>query len=182
MGYLEQEHFGDNHKYKGHGGLLVYVRSGFGKSITCVNSESRSILWLYIVTQYDRIMIGLVYYAPDNKKAENKEQLLDLLHEEKLHYSAKFNPTIVLICGDMNARTGEQLECPIQVTIGRDTLIEPPGFSIPNPVSQDVVVNTREKLLLDFCAVNNLNIVNGGLERTQTSESLHVRRTEELAY
>lgn len=50
-------------------------------------------------------------------------------------------------------------EYAIPVSIGRDTLVEP--IILPPRVSEDKIVNSRGKLLLEFCSVNGLYIMNG---------------------
>ncbi len=78
----------------------------------------------------------------------------------------------VKICGDLNSRTSVESDCPETYAHNEMCDNDEPDIvastyeadlTLPNRCSQDSIVNTQGKLLLDFCKSTGLRIVNGRL-------------------
>ena len=87
-------------------------------------------------------------------------ELFDILEKDIIHFSRFYR---ILICGEMNARTGNLDDRLLEVlgsvgdsfNIDYDNVIWPVEISVPRK-SCDHIVNRYGKLLLDLCKINDL--------------------------
>ena len=89
-----------------------------------------------------------------------QQDLINLLENDILLYKAKGD---IMICGDLNARTGSQQDFILDVGMGHLPLYQ--NYNIYNySISRqrkDKNVDARGRSLLDICIGNQLRILNG---------------------
>lgn len=147
------------------GGILVYVKPNIRKAITEVKHSKFSI-WLKL----DKLKLGLnrtVYlcfcYIPPYKKKNISEDYFSKLENEIEYFRCKGD---ILICGDLNARTGG-----LSDSLAADDISEsfndcplPPTYipdSQKNRKQMDKKNNMHGSLLVDVCKKHQLRILNG---------------------
>ena len=67
---------------------------------------------------------------------------------------------LLLIAGDLNARTGQHQDCVVDVLPDVSCMLDVP-VTVPTRVNTDVITSPQGKLLLDFCLGSGLVIFNG---------------------
>lgn len=158
--YSEVRNFGTDHKGKGHGGLIIYIKNNIYKYTRLVRSNSNNILWLILETGTENILFCITYFSPVNSTSNDaKETLFDTLTEEYISIKNDHNIAQTYIFGDLNCRTGTLLEECVNISYGRDIFID--GISRPERFSKDEIINPRGRDLLSFCSVTDLMIANG---------------------
>jgi exonuclease III len=163
---------------KGHGsprgGVVVYYRAEFDKSISVMKSNHGDQLWIKLDRDYfglERdLFIATVYIAPANSPISTKRDFdpFDVLKSDIMRYSQMGD---VMLAGDFNARTGRISDCPIwnesdERHCPLNDVYEPgmmfEKLGIPKSrCSMDSTVNGFGKSLLDLCTATNLCILNG---------------------
>jgi hypothetical protein len=96
------------------------------------------------------IQIAAVYIPPDSRGRNYSDDFHAVLNQ--LEHASSQGP--LLVCGDMNARIGK-----FAAPIDQDEIT--PQWFLRNRCSQDKVVNSRGRLLLQFLAENSLSVLNG---------------------
>lgn len=93
--------------------------------------------------------------------------LLDILE--------KFGEVAVIICGDLNARTSN--ENPVYTDLAADSLTQ--GSTCPTSTrqSQDQTLNDYGKLLLEFCSVFDLSILNGNCNGDENGHLTYISQS-----
>ena len=91
---------------KYYGGILVLIKQGFLQNYISIPSNSEKIAWVRIpLTKGKRLMLGVVYKAPQNSSYSN-ESTWDLLEEEMRHLRCRYENDYFLVVGDFNAYIG----------------------------------------------------------------------------
>lgn len=141
------------------GGVGVFVKKEIYDMIQFMPTSNPDSIWIRIKkdfsNQKDDIYLGTFYVSPDRKKS--KLDFFSYLDDDVKNFQ---NKGIVLVQGDLNARTGR---LPDFIEADKfDT-----NFGIVNPSqnnlrnSQDTNVNSRGRDLIDFCKMTDMLIVNG---------------------
>ena len=136
---------------RGHGGINLLIRRSASLNSQQIISGSENILWILCNSKYMRVIIGIVYYAPDGSPYAI-ENTIDILNEELQQLCRAHNPDDICIVGDFNGRIGSSV---LDVKDMRDDCIR--------RTSQDIVINARGRHLLEFCRSSGLIIANGRL-------------------
>ena len=132
------------------GGIRVFVKENSMKYFSAVNHGNEDIVWAKINKEAsgekNDIFIGTCYFSPTRGGADNDIKISTLM-EDICSFQSKGH---VLICGDLNAWTGNSDD-----TIPPDKYDSELGIlSIDNPRkrnSQHKSVNNRGLALLDIC-------------------------------
>ncbi|XP_037603419.1 uncharacterized protein LOC119475038 isoform X2 [Sebastes umbrosus] len=145
------------------GGMLIWYKANLLHSIELIKKGEFSI-WLKIkrdVIATDKDIFMCAAYIPTSESPYYNENCFSILEDEINHYQAQGS---VLICGDLNARTGIEPDC---INPQGDKHI-PDQISIPLPSHPhrnnfDKTVNKSGHRLLQLCRTLGLYIVNGRL-------------------
>ena len=143
------------------GGIGIFVKEDFEHLIQLVPNENQDSIWVKIRKELcgekEDIFVGSFYVSPKGKKSDKKTDFFVSMNKELNTFRHK---GVVLVQGDLNARTGNEIDF-INGDKSDDILgIE--NFVNQGPRnSEDSKTNPRGKDLLDLCKVNDLLIVNG---------------------
>jgi len=149
---------------RGSGGVLLYIhKSVKGHVELQENGDSEDRLWIKIHHPYSHVNVFccFCYTPPANSIITcNEVSQWSTLESEIIQFSSKGQ---IIICGDLNARTGNQNDF---ISVDSEIPIDLPCGYVPDSntsprVSQDIQVNTQGKYLLDLCISCRLRIVNG---------------------
>ena len=153
-------------KYPVSGGILILVKSSIKRGVSFIPNKSSELQWLKLSKEYfgfsDDLFICFAYIAPSNSSYVIRHDLhiLDKLEQDILMFKSKGQ---ILICGDLNARTGESsinfVDNDEHIPVPLDTKN---NSTSQNRKSSDKIVCSRGKELLDLCTALNLRILNGG--------------------
>ena len=150
---------------RGSGGILLHIKEGIHNDVVIMNdmyADDRIWIKLFALTKYEDwndIYCCFCYMLPSDSMATVCESSQRHVFEaEIMKYLIKGS---ILLCGDLNARTGN-----IADYIKYDSPVTPTCIDyvvdMEEPrVSTDMSVNTRRKNLFDLCISSRLRIVNG---------------------
>ena len=150
------------------GGVAILIRKTLLKFVSRQPNVYEDAIWLKIDrtlfgTQKDIYLCNL--YLPPEKSSSNVNSDLDkwdLIEREIQLFLSKGS---VLLCGDLNARTGTKLD--YIPNDSRDAFLNLPNNYVPDPTTirnrcnLDTKVNNFGKILLDMCIGKSLQIING---------------------
>ena len=145
------------------GGMLIWYKANLTHSIELIKKGNFSI-WFKIkkeAVSTDKDLFLCTAYIPPSESPYYNENTFTILEDEINYYQTQGN---VLICGDLNARTGTE---PDLINTHGDKHI-PGQINIPPPPHQhrnnlDKTVNRNGHQLLQMCRTLGLYIVNGRL-------------------
>ncbi len=141
------------------GGMLIWYRTAIDSIKTI--QIGKSYIWLKIqkdIVSMDRHIFLCATYLPPAESPYYNEDTFSILQDEICHFQTKGN---VLICGDLNARTGNE---PDFVNTQGDKCITNTCPSLPSyhlRNNYDNFTNKSGKSLLQLCQSLGLYIVNG---------------------
>jgi exonuclease III len=149
------------------GGVSVYYRSNLKDHISVTEKCSNNIVWVKLsgsLFDFDcDVIVGGVYIIPEYSKARRTEDAdcFELLEQGIV----KYNDSKLIILGDFNARTGTRTDDLELLRPDRfvDTTWSVPDVNIDTRVSQDHVIDTRGRRLLELCKSTGLMLANGRL-------------------
>lgn len=142
------------------GGMLIWYRAHLIDSITAIQIGKFNI-WLKIqkdIVSTERPIFLCAIYLPPAESPYYSEETFSILQDEISHFQTKGN---VLMCGDLNARTGNE---PDFVNTQGDKYITNTSHSLPSYQlrnNYDKLTNKSGKSLLELCRSLGLYIVNG---------------------
>lgn len=151
------------------GGIAIYVRDKFYSSDMLIKQDSDDILWIKfdgsIFNLPNDLYLCLCYIVPSDSSREAFMELnvLERICDHIIQFSNETNDCYhLLICGDFNSRTG----------LEPDFVIFDEAINVPvlpddyetdaalTRFSQDKIVNSNGRKLLEFCKLNGLRICN----------------------
>ena len=157
-------------KYRGHGGICLFVRSCIHKGIEVLETNSSGFIWIKVCKTFfnlkEDIYIGFAYIPPKDSfyyKLYNTDYF-DVLEEGIRRYSFSDN---IVIMGDLNARCGVRPDVPKPSDIFVNYLNtididdNNSNIDLPERVSMDTTCNSSGIKLLDICLSSDLRIANG---------------------
>ena len=149
-----------------YGGLAILTRSKIRPYVSYLKTTCTEYQWVKLDKNFFNfrkdLFLCLTYIPPSQSiYANNMQQdLIDLLENDILLYKTKGD---IMICGDLNARTGSQQD--FIASDGTDHLPLYQNYNIDSHSiyrqSKDVIVDTRGRSLIDICIGNQLRILNG---------------------
>ena len=143
------------------GGIIIWHKQEIDKYIQTIKKEE-SHIWFKInkhLTQTTKDVFLCALYIPPSESPYYNEDIFESLHSQINHFQAQGS---VLICGDLNARTGS---LPDYTTENGNNHIF--GQSFPQNIvnfprnNTDDQVNKNGKLLMELCRSLGLYLVNG---------------------
>ena len=150
------------------GGLGLLIRDKIRPGVKILENKSKDFQWLKLEKNFFNltkdIMLCLAYIIPANSNfsIHSGGQVLEYIEEDVKHFLSKNNS--VVICGDLNARTGSEVDfinndtkgefIPVDDNYDCDIYIEPRN-------SMDRKIDERGKQLLDLCIGTKMRILNG---------------------
>ena len=143
------------------GGIIIWHKVEIDKYISLVKKEETHI-WFKIkrqLTQTTKDIFVCTVYIPPSESPYYSEEIFDTMQHQINHYQTQGN---VLVCGDLNARTGSLPD--FTADYGNKHIF---GQSFPQNVvnfprnSSDRQVNKIGKLLIELCQSLGLYLVNG---------------------
>lgn len=153
-----------NNRY--YGGLGILIRNTIKKGVQLMKNTSSEYQWLQLRKDFFRvdkdIFLCLAYVLPSSSGFQT-DSTMDGFEAIERDVNKYRHLGYVAMCGDFNARTGNQLDyiagdnsryIPVD-----DKYIEDIG--IPFRRSQDLKIDDRGKRLLDLCISARLRILNG---------------------
>lgn len=154
------------------GGIAIYIRESFKRHCFLLETDSDDIIWLRIDGHlfnltYD-LYVCLYYIVPSasSREALVEMDVLDRITNYIIKIANDTNENYnILICGDFNSRIGNEKD---YVIFDNDANIDIlPIDYVPDDISprfsQDHIINTNGRKLLDFCKLNGLRVGNGRL-------------------
>ena len=155
----------NNNRY--FGGLTILAKTNIKNGIEIIDhSSNEDRIWIKLTKEFfcteNDIYLCACYIPPDNSlylKSKNID-ILDMLEDDITTFPAEAN---IIICGDLNSRTGNLSESirhddnrhiPLPELLPCDTYVK-------ERLSEDRITNARGKQLLDFCLSTQLKILNG---------------------
>jgi len=153
---------------RGSGGILLYIKKNLNESVKFLqNTNVDDRIWIKITSlEHGKCTDMPVYccfcYIPpmDSAVMTHESAQWHIFENEMMNYSTEGG---ILLCGDLNARTGHAKDY-IQddsETPGTCAFVRYAVDTEISRMSRDVVVNSRGKNLLDLCVGARLRIVNG---------------------
>ena len=154
------------------GGIALYVKSSLERHCVLVKKENDDIIWLKIDKSvlnltYD-LYLCLCYVIPtgSSREALTEISVLERISDYIVEISnSTENCYHVLICGDMNSRTGTENDFVTLDNLNNDML--PEDYVTDDFMarfSEDKSINSNGRKLLDLCKQNGLRICNGMLD------------------
>ena len=152
------------------GGIALYIRQSFYRYCTLFAKDSDDIIWIKIKGQLFNLphdlYLCLCYIIPvsSSRAALVEMDVFDRISNYIIKIANDTNDCYnILICGDLNSRVGNEKD---YVVFDNDAniIILPIDYNIDVHIprfSQDSIVNTNGRKLLDFCKLNSLRIANG---------------------
>ena len=143
------------------GGIGLFVRNEISHLVQVVPNKNNDSIWIKlkkeIIQETNDVYIGTYYGSPPKRKGDNTSDFFTCLNEEISMFKKK---GVTLVQGDLNARTGNIIDF-----IAHDKFDPELGIENLNNQhtrnSQDRILNTRGKELLDVCKLNDFLILNG---------------------
>ena len=145
------------------GGIIIYCRKEIIKGITKFKSASQDILWLKLDRSYFGLAqdtyICVTYLVPESSEYAKKRDIFQEFQNEIEYYASLGN---IAVIGDLNARVGHKQETLISVDTGGEVPLHSitNKSSVPNRQSEDTVVNSRGRQLLQLMTNHDLLTVN----------------------
>lgn len=128
------------------GGIVIGVKSSLSKKVHFVNLEGRNLIKFIFKGKEYYILFVYLSGSSESEWGRDFEDLKNFIDK------FMFNRNFILV-GDCNCRIADEQTIPEQITL------ESKIRTIR--VSKDLALNRKGRLFLDFCADNNLVIVNG---------------------
>ena len=158
----------DKVKFKSSGGIAVYVKNHIKDVISPIKNQydHTDTLWFKIKKDYTSnrrgIFVGNVYFSPEVYEKKYNKDYLSLLEKEIAHFKAKGE---VLVQGDFNGRTGNLQDLVEHSKFFEDendiTSVNTNSNFKYRRNSEECVVNSRGRDLIDLCHTSDLYIANG---------------------
>lgn len=149
-----------------YGGLAILTRLSVRPYVSFLRTTSTEYQWIKFDKKFFNfqkdLFLCLAYIPPSQSIYTNNMQqdLLDLLEKDISLYKTKGD---IMICGDLNARTGNRQD--FIVNDGTDHLPLYQNYNVDHPPiprqNCDVIVDSRGRNLIDICIGNQLRILNG---------------------
>ena len=143
------------------GGIVVLIKDESFKSYTKLKSKSENVIWIRLEC-WDGlcIVIGSIYIPPQNSSYRN-EDTWNLLVKELDEKRANFENDRLILMGDFNAYTSDEVELKDVLIPGIPSAV-PAVYRIPR-ASRDEKrrINQWGRRLLTLCAESGLMIGNG---------------------
>ena len=150
-------------KYPVSGGIIILLKNSIKPGIKIIKNTSSEIQWIRLTKEFfgfeKDLYICFTYFAPSNSSyvTRNNLDVLQILEHNVTEYSQIGN---VIICGDLNARTGTEIEC-TDFDSYVPTSFDHVDYHLPFRSSHDSFVNKRGRDLIDFCISHDLHFLNG---------------------
>ena len=149
---------------RGSGGVMLFIEETLGANIeTLNNSLTEDRIWIRIPQILSKpggndIYFCFCYIAPANSIVMcNEASQWATFEKEVVKYLSKGE---VIICGDLNARTGNMQEFSMVHPILEEPWSSRVNIAISRK-SKDIQVNAQGRCLLDMCVSSGMRIVNG---------------------
>ncbi len=155
---------------KSSGGIIFYVKNSVRKYVTVIKNVCDHFLVVKISNEPMPQYIIFAYIPPYDtpyKCIHCDNNFYEMLYDLYITFSAIGS---VKVCGDLNSRTANTSDCPEiyaynELLEDDQTLsaldVRDSDMALPQRCSQDAIVNTQGKFLLEFCKSTGLRIVNG---------------------
>ena len=143
------------------GGIGVFVKEDSKHLVQVIPNKNQDSIWIKIKKEFcdenEDIFLGSYYVSPEKKTEVTKNDFFNVINEEINVFKDK---GIVLVQGDLNARTGSQQD---YIELDKfDNIFGVENFSNQKKRnSEDKKTDRRGKELLDICKVNDMLITNG---------------------
>ena len=153
------------------GGLTLLYKKELHEFLSIEKVQHESILWVKfhkdISVENTDLYIGFIYIPHENNVfyKKNEDDLFNVLNEDVSMYKEK---GCVIISGDFNSRIGNSpdfIEYDVLNTELNDILSSLIEYDFDSPMSerksQDLIVNSFGRKLLDLCRSTSIRICNG---------------------
>lgn len=167
---------------RGSGGVMLLVKKCFSRFIRNIDINYENI----IVIEISKLLFGTdtemylicTYLPPVDSpfyEVSDFNNGISILEHCLLDILEKFGEVAVIICGDLNARTSN--ENPVYTDLAADSLTQ--GSTCPTSTrqSQDQTLNDYGKLLLEFCSVFDLSILNGNCNGDENGHLTYISQS-----
>lgn len=154
------------------GGIALYIRDTIYKHAKLVKCDSDDIIWLRIDGDIFSLpcylFLCLCYIIPSGSSREAfvEMNVLDRISNFIIQIANETNDNYnLIICGDFNSRTGTDIDYVYYDNIFNIHAL-PDDYVIDEELfrySQDKIINSNGRKLLEFCRLNCLRICNGRL-------------------
>jgi hypothetical protein len=154
------------------GGVVILVKRKMEKYITVMNVNEDNMVWLKLdkraIHSNKDVILGAVYVCPMESPYYKQNHItvnssIFSIEQCLLNFTQQCNGECdFLVCGDFNARVGENNVGLYREEDDAHDCIQSDLYE--KRVSEDKVVNTFGKLLLDMCSTCDLTILNGACQ------------------
>ena len=159
-----------SHRGRRSGGVVILVKKNFHYSVLQVPCNYDSMLALRIMNYalYDIVLL-CVYIPPvDSPYYKDKDVKCNilLLEDEILKVQEIYPDSTIMICGDLNARTGnwnlhtDDVDNADSLGMGNCACPQ----SVSSRRSQDCIVNQFGEILKNLCKIHHLFLLNGSID------------------
>ena len=152
-----------------HGGLAILIKNEIRQGVRFLQTTSSEYQWFLLKKEFfgfaNDIYVCCVYFSPRNSTfnahCANDNDLFEQINVDMSQHSKHGK---ILICGDLNARTGQNepdfiLNDDSTYIPLSENYIQDTNLQCRN--SQDKVIDKRGRDLLDFCVESQMRILNG---------------------
>ena len=169
IGDYTYKHFQRKHQNKRarkpSGGIGILIKTDLVRHVSIVKHNDFTV-WLRIASNpNNHVYIGAVYIPPQDSSSTYSNfannNAFQLLQQDVTHFSSIGS---VCICGDFNARTGnnsDNINIPGRVFDRFDEITQNMCFPNNSRYSEDTKINTYGRELLSLCKSSKLRIMNG---------------------
>ena len=167
------------------GGVAVLIKNNIAKGVTKQKSASDDCIWLKLDKNFfgfdKNLYLCCCYLIPQNSSTLTWNDInnCEILETEVLSYSQLGN---ILICGDLNARTGTLKDYVVSDndTSTFQTIPLPPNYNNDNfnvlRNNNDPITNDWGKFIVDLCISARLCILNGRTNGDITGKCTCIKR------
>jgi len=160
-----------SHHGRRSGGVLALVKNTVTENVIEVTCEHDNMLILRFPTLRCNELIVICLYIPPAEspyyRGKDVQCNIELLEDELLELQETYPNASIMICGDLNARTGrwnihddaDEDEDEIGSLCNMENYVCPNFLTLRN--SQDTLTNRFGKILCSMCSVYHLCILNG---------------------
>ncbi|MES9880123.1 MAG: reverse transcriptase family protein, partial [Sedimenticola sp.] len=152
------------------GGIIVYVKEYLANDVTLYSEHDDSYIWLKcngtLFNLTDDLYVCSSYIIPENTSRQAFVEcniFNDILDDISNIQNTTNNECHLMLLGDLNSRCGSLLDyVPLDRADHVDALPDDYTCDTELPrMSQDSVINSNGRLLIDLCRASGLRIVNG---------------------
>lgn len=149
---------------KGYGGILFGRKTNLKGKAEKLDSVSKNLMWVLLtgcLSEGEKLLVCIVYYSPPGSSEHSDEPLFEIIYEEASRYKLQHNVHFLLLCGDLNARTGTLPDTDLDDEQEYNEYMPLTDLPINPRANRDTTITVRGRELVALCRVMKIRILNG---------------------